>query len=190
VLIAALTFKSISWQNLLKAILATIGFTVLLQLLFFIGSSGQINQTMIVGDQIHQNTLINHQDRIQNYLSGFSMWMDHFVFGAGIGAFIEREVTTTIHNSTLWIAAETGIIGLFLFTILPFSIARHIWKAQRPLNPQILSILFCTIIIVLFSQAHEILYQRVIWLLIGMIAVNDIFKYNINNQKVVEKPNS
>ena len=189
VLIAALIFKSISWQNLLKAILATIGFTALLQLLFFIGSSGQINQTMIVGDQIHQNTLINHQDRIQNYLSGFSMWMDYFIFGAGIGAFIEREVTTTIHNSTLWIAAETGVIGLLLFAILPFSITRHIWKAQRPLNPQILSILFCTIIIILFSQAHEILYQRVIWLLIGMIAVNDIFKFNINSKKIVEKPN-
>lgn len=69
----------------------------------------------------------NLEERFYQYPVAWNIWMDHPLFGYGVGNYMEalnvynvsRASNLPVHNVFLWIAAETGLLGIFAF----FSIA-------------------------------------------------------------------
>jgi len=121
-----------------------------------------------------------HSDRVASYKLGLEMWLENPVFGAGMGAFISKymndfRVPLTIHNSGLWILAEMGLAGLVLFLSLPLAILAHIRRKYcRNFQWDDFALLLCLVSTVVFSQGHDILYQRILWFMLGLLAANKI----------------
>ena len=122
-------------------------------------------------------------DRAANMRLGLQMWLDNPIFGAGLGAFIQSTqenfpLPLIIHNSALWVLAEMGLVGLALLLILPGIILWHLIKLVSGgsrfadmawVDAALIICLVCTLV---FSQVHDILYQRVLWFVLGLLAAN------------------
>ena len=122
--------------------------------------------------------------RAATNLAALRMWQAAPVFGKGLGYFLESQRETKIfgavafqvHNTWLWLLAETGIVGLFAFIgFVGFSmleLSRKISYSRRfngtqPANFAIALLVFC-IAWQIMSLAHELMYQRYVWFALGM----------------------
>ncbi len=102
-----------------------------------------------------------------------AMWWQSPWFGAGLGSFIHSSEARfgealTIHSTPLWMLAEFGLVGVVALASAAFIVGRHIWR-HRPLDSRNLSVLLLLIGFALFSQLHEMLYQRTLWLFLGAL---------------------
>ncbi|TVR99875.1 MAG: hypothetical protein EA406_01775, partial [Rhodospirillales bacterium] len=74
-----------------------------------------------------------------------------------------------IHNSLLWLLAELGLVGtsvfLFGFAALTYSVLRH---CRLPASPRDRLLLLLLFIFGMFSLVHEVVYQRIFWLVLGL----------------------
>ena len=119
-----------------------------------------------------------HSERVASYLWAFELWKSNPILGAGLGAFISSHMNDfkdplTIHNSTLWILAEMGLVGFILFMKMPFAFASHLWKQWKiELKQADVALIHIGVVFALFSQTHDMLYQRVFWFLLGMLVTN------------------
>lgn len=113
-------------------------------------------------------------ERWQSIFDGFAMWLDAPVFGSGLGAYMhqvlaETQVPLVIHNSLLWLLAELGLVGtsvfLFGFVALTYSVLR---RGQLPASPRDRLLLLLLFIFGMFSLVHEVVYQRVFWIVLGL----------------------
>lgn len=170
------TLKDIVWAFVvfLLANLITYGLESIVQHDWIIQGS------VFVGDQLIANRLQPSEDRWQSYVFGLAMWQDHPFMGAGLGAFLEayndfKPKPLSIHNTALWILAEMGIIGFALFLALPLIILRHfVRNRDATLSAADFSLLAVLLSAALFSQTHEILYQRIFWFVLGMLTANKL----------------
>ena len=110
-------------------------------------------------------------ERIKSLIGGWTMFLAHPLFGAGLGAYMHKEtlagVPLVIHSTPLWILAEMGIIGLM---ILAIPVVRTFWAEVRAAPSADVAGVLLVLIITAFgvvANAHEILYQRAFWLLLG-----------------------
>ena len=94
-------------------------------------------------------------------------------FCAGLGSFAEgwRQqygVVQVIHSTPLWLLAEFGIVGAVL-VLLPLTRVTLISFAQatEAVPMSVLAFLTC-LVFATFAAAHEVLYQRPLWLLLGV----------------------
>ena len=97
------------------------------------------------------------------------------VLGAGLGAFITAEINRTgiplmIHNSPLWVAAEMGLVGLVVLTLMVAVMVRGAHRARRVAGYPRWALLVFGVVFVStsFSMVHDMLYQRSLWLLLGV----------------------
>jgi uncharacterized membrane protein YbhN (UPF0104 family) len=110
-------------------------------------------------------------ERWQSLVGGLQMWLQHSVFGAGLGVFIEKNATTdgrplVIHSTPVWILAEFGLLGAAIFGGFFYILVRHALKSSvRSTTGRIIGMLL--LIFGLFSLVHEIFYQRIFWLVLG-----------------------
>lgn len=109
-------------------------------------------------------------------------WLDHPWFGGGLGSFMQaldraiqqglfpQDFPTIIHNSTVWLLAETGLLGALIF-LLAFAgllrLALQQGLASRDDWRQ--ALLACLMIFGIFSLVHEVTYQRIFWLALGIV---------------------
>ncbi|WP_337875716.1 O-antigen ligase family protein [Elioraea sp.] len=118
---------------------------------------------------------VSDGERWESLTRGLGLWLDHPLFGAGLGAFVHGHLVETgtplvIHNTLLWLLAEFGAVGtlpwlgLFLGAVLVA--LRHLDAAGSRWAVALLGVLGC---FALFSLVHDILYQRVLWLLLGAL---------------------
>ncbi len=124
----------------------------------------------------YRSTLVDFSvDRMSSYTEGIRMWLDHPLFGAGLGAFITEHLRRTgdalvIHNSGLWLLAEMGlagfmaVLGAFLW-VLRAILTHPSWQKQPPL----VAMIGCLLVIVAMSIAHDMAYQRSFWLFAGAL---------------------
>jgi len=112
-------------------------------------------------------------DRRLSVQEGWRMWWSHPLMGAGLGAFMHQQMVTTgiplvIHNSFLWLLAEVGLVGFLGFMVLPVSIVRAAW-VDPALRREwfVATALGGLLAMVVVSLAHDMLYQRAFWLLLG-----------------------
>ena len=115
-------------------------------------------------------------DRLYSYAEGLKMWLDAPVFGAGLGAFINEQIISSgvplvIHSTPLWLLVETGIVGFILIMSVPVVIMLHLWRHPvRKWCAQDRGIFLLLITLALMSILHELSYQRIFWLSLGMFA--------------------
>jgi hypothetical protein len=114
----------------------------------------------------------DNMEHLQSMLLGLKMWMAHPLFGAGLGAFIEsfsreHERELVIHSTPIWLLAETGIAGLVIFA-MPF-VAIMKSELGRRAKPDLASraIILTLVGFVVMGMAHDMMYQRSLWLLLG-----------------------
>jgi O-antigen ligase/uncharacterized membrane protein YbhN (UPF0104 family) len=114
-------------------------------------------------------------ERWESFTRGLQLWFDHPLFGAGLGAFVHGYLVETgrllvIHNTLLWLLAEFGAVGTLPWLGLLLSALlvalRHRDAAASRRAVALLGVLAC---FALFSLVHDILYQRVLWLLLGAL---------------------
>lgn len=111
-------------------------------------------------------------ERAASLQAAWQMFLQHPVFGAGLGAFLEQYARQTgtplvIHSTPLWLLAETGIIGLLVFAA---PILRALVQELGPARQR--DAVACLIVLILvgfgaMASVHELLYQRSLWLLLG-----------------------
>ncbi|MCZ6804997.1 MAG: hypothetical protein O7D86_14010 [Proteobacteria bacterium] len=102
--------------------------------------------------------------------------MDKPIFGIGIGSFywdqFERNEINpaVIHNSAQWILTEMGSIGMLIFLLLFYSLIRVFWMNKDTVNDSHMFIGMIGVILVFVgvSVGTEALYQRYLWVLLGI----------------------
>lgn len=107
-------------------------------------------------------------EHFETIMDGLKMFLSFPVFGAGLGAFLAAAETSppaVIHSTPVWLLAETGIAGFAVFVTTFVCAAVYLFKHRRRLSGFIgLQVL---LLLAVFGEVHEILYQRPIWLLLG-----------------------
>ena len=116
----------------------------------------------------------SNDQRMQALSDAWTMFLENPIFGAGLGVFFEQTRRAgnaiVIHSVALWLAAETGLVGLLIFCAAPFRVFFDHWRSAAGDKSSLLLILLLTAFAVM-SVPHEILYQRGFWLLFGAALV-------------------
>jgi len=130
------------------------------------------------GDHISQvfpqivPTKASSNERLASMIGGLEMFLAHPIFGAGLGAFRNQLILAAsgipllIHSTTIWLLAETGIVGLLVFVVPALCLL--IAEARRA-RPDVSSklIVLCLVSFAVMSGPADMLYQRTFWLLMG-----------------------
>ena len=125
---------------------------------------------------VENGSISSNAERWQSITLGWQMFLAHPIFGAGLGAFYASYVQAhghalVIHSTPLWLMAESGLVG-FLAFVVPFVWLFYV-EARRPTGaePSRVVILLLLVAFAAMSNVHELLYQRPIWLLLGLALV-------------------
>jgi hypothetical protein len=111
-------------------------------------------------------------ERMASLIGGWQLFIANPVFGAGLGAFMEQAVRLgtplVIHSTPLWLLAEFGVVGFLVMTAPIVLIFRS--EILRAPHFDVAGRLLILIIsgFAVMSLAHELLYQRTFWLLLGV----------------------
>lgn len=114
------------------------------------------------------------QERWTSILRGGEMFLEHPLIGSGLGAFIHQHQMESgnllvIHNTSIWLLAEFGLVGAAPFIggfAAMLRLTQPFMFTWRPPATRLLLLLLLAF--AAFSLVHEILYQRIFWLLLGM----------------------
>ena len=112
--------------------------------------------------------------RGQMYLDAYTLWLTQPIQGTGLGSFLFTEQLNdkhyVIHSTPLWLLTETGIVGLLLFCCFAILLSVSFWKELKTNQNMSWSLLGLSVIIffVVFSIPTEVLYQRIMWCVVGV----------------------
>ena len=135
--------------------------------LFFGGDlvSGTSIQSSISGS-------FSDEVRLKTIQTGLDLWYQSPFFGAGLGAYYLKSkeffgTSQVIHSTPIWLLTEFGIVGLG--TLLMFSswVFIGILKLPRDFEQKQLFVAL-TLVFGLFCLVHEMTYQRIFWLGLGL----------------------
>ncbi len=111
------------------------------------------------------------REHVESITRALDLWLQSPILGAGLGVFIEKSPLwfghpLVIHSTPLWILAEFGIVGAAVFGWAFSSLVRSAFKFHTTRSA------CCTLGMLLlgfagFCLVHEILYQRIFWLVLG-----------------------
>lgn len=139
------------------------------QLMMLEGFSSQDadEKLQYVGDKVRKDT----------YGDALELWWQHPVIGGGLGSFRDYQTSKrgsysdVIDCTGLWLLAETGLLGLGLFSAF-FLIA--LWKifskirAGEDKTGFYLGIFLMMMVFAIMSLVHELLYTRFLWFFMGL----------------------
>ena len=110
-------------------------------------------------------------------------WQEAPWFGSGLGSFLVAETTRAregvaplqIHNTLLWLLAELGLVGLMAFAPMALALLGFLfrsWQELRERDPPAAQLAIGGVTLLstwaTMSLAHELLYQRVPWFMLGL----------------------
>ena len=130
-------------------------------------------QSAGLGTKIALASQVSDSERWLTIIHGFEMWLQHPLFGSGLGVFIETSTEWStrpivIHSTPLWILAEFGLFGGIVFGWVFLKLMTFVFK--QPSNLPVRNILLLMLLVfIIFSSVHEIFYQRIFWLMLGMV---------------------
>lgn len=109
------------------------------------------------------------------------LWWSAPAFGVGIGVHWHREQAAVperpqlIHGTPLWLLAETGFVGLAVFGGFALHAALLLLRAARGARPGPGRVEWTALIFLcaaaVMSLFHDLLYQRLVWLVLGLALV-------------------
>ena len=104
-------------------------------------------------------------DRETQDATALSLFKKAPVLGHGLGYFL-ATTGSTLHNSLLWLLIETGLLGAIAFTGFLLA-ALYVLYLGRD-DSFLLGMFAVSIAFMVISITGEFLYQRHLWLLLGM----------------------
>lgn len=161
VLITTLVFIPAVWRKLLDALILACVITYFVQI-----SGGMASGQM----SLLAERAASDADHYGTMYAGVRMFIDHPVFGAGLGVFIAEwpaKYKLVIHSTPVWLLAEFGVVGALLF-FLP--IARIVFAEIGRFRRDDVAGNLLLLIIAGFSAMscfHELFNQRIFWFLLG-----------------------
>ena len=150
-----------------------------------LGEESKIDLQEIKLDYAKKNPIVIDSGvihRLEMTRIGLDLLSKNPIVGSGVGSFLveygkKTGSSSVLHTSIVWIAVETGIIGLLAFAALIGLIMKKAWTKSRWTQGWEYRIV-CLIITYSFGASFgmEILYQRQIWFVLGMMICNDLIK--------------
>lgn len=127
--------------------------------------------------------------RGETILRGIEMWQNSPWLGAGLGVFIAKSTRwykepIVIHCTPVWLLAEFGIIGLlivFSCFVRIIVLACQRWRTA----PQYRVIVLLLGVFSIFCLVHEIFYQRIFWLMLGMCLALPLRAFRIKKPELL-----
>jgi hypothetical protein len=114
-------------------------------------------------------------ERWRSFGEAWRLFLSRPLTGIGLGAFADHQAAThgralVVHNTALWILTEMGLVGALGFGL---AAALLVAPMAAPTPDPDLTIVRRAILMFLvaagaMSLVHEILYQRVIWVMLGL----------------------
>lgn len=136
-----------------------------------------INSGVYPANPLEMSRGYSDNERWVTLVEGWSLWLEHPVLGAGIGAYIQNRLDAgldvlVIHSVPLWLLAETGMIGLLIATAALAMITRAAVLTMK--NPATrawgLGFLIMLTCITGASLVHDLFFQRPFWFLLGLFS--------------------
>lgn len=122
-------------------------------------------------------------ERFDQYPVAWDIWSDHFLFGYGVGNYMEAleiynvpgAAPLPVHNVFLWVGAESGLFGVITFFGLFLAAMSRSWKLIRKENVRIARVslaIYCGLAAYLLDGLSDPLYREpvvymMVWVLIG-----------------------
>ena len=115
--------------------------------------------------------------RVDTMELALRLFLEAPLFGVGLGVFHEAAKAAglpaggaTIHNSLLWLLTETGLAGASVFAGFYIGCLRRFYTSRaQPHHTAMLAVLAA---FMAMSMTGEYLYQRYLWLLLGLSLVH------------------
>jgi O-antigen ligase len=131
------------------------------------------NYTIDPQDSVNQGRIarIGDGNRLMILKLSYETWKEKPLLGAGLGALqiqqIEehKKLLAAVDNTLLWIAAEMGLAGVFIFIGTYIAMVYALWRKHEDFAFYALIML---LIFGLFSLFHEVLYTRFMWFIMGL----------------------
>ncbi len=118
------------------------------------------------------------RERQLSMQAALTYWRQAPILGVGIGTYYQDHknvphVADTIHNTFLWLLAETGSIGAALFTGFFLTVFIALLRQARasPADPFLTGVLGMLLVFAGASIGTDILYQRYFWFILGLALV-------------------
>ena len=154
------------------AMVAIVGIIALPSLLYWAGFlplDSQFAALDSVWALLERSDVVTAQ-HIQTIYDGFAMFLAHPIVGAGLGAYMYDQLRVTsvplvIHSTAVWLLAETGIVGFAVFFAAALRLFADAVRHRGDQAALLLVLMLCGMAVM--SMAHEMLYQRAFWLLLG-----------------------
>lgn len=116
---------------------------------------------------------VSDAERWKSINGGLRLWQENPIFGAGLGAYFEGSKRAgkplVTHNTLVWLLAETGLLGFLVFFGAGLTI---LWASMRrlrdPTDVGATTIFLFLLAFASMSMVHELLYQRVLWFVLGV----------------------
>ncbi len=111
-------------------------------------------------------------ERLVSLIGAWRLFVEHPVFGAGLGAFRNQLIVSDsgipllIHSSALWLLAELGLVGFLSFAVPAIYVWLTEWRRAR-VEPASAVIVLCLVAFAVMGTPADMIYQRTFWLLIG-----------------------
>lgn len=119
------------------------------------------------------STQASNAERAATIKGGFELWRQSPLTGAGLGVFhfASPEIVgrhTVIHSTVAWLFFEFGLAGLAFIVLASLAFGREALPALRHrASSRRRGLLLVCIAFAVFSQFHEMFYQRFFWLALG-----------------------
>lgn len=166
------------WRNLKLVVpIAAVflaGLVVLLPAQTAVPEGDQPKRFYVGGDALAEAGHVSVSHRIEQFEGAIVLWTSAPLTGAGLGVYLQREIELgkalpqQIHNTYLWLLAETGLVGFVLFTGFFVTLLVESWRGRRHDDCLLVAIpILC--MFGLFAMLQEALYQRHIWFLAGIL---------------------
>lgn len=184
ILCGGVWLRWVRWQSIMVAGIAAIIIAVI--------PSGLRGAGELVWSTLHATTMQFSPDQILSVLSpaprywhlssdaerwftftrAIELWLDHPIFGAGLGAFVhtveaERGLFIVIHSSTMWLLTEFGTVGMTIFAAGFAALTWSAWRGSREGATAARVLLLVLTAFALFQTIHDVFYQRIFWLIVG-----------------------
>jgi O-antigen ligase len=174
------------WAQRIQTGIATVigvGIVVLLFTVLICGQTSAVaDHAKVVVSALSESKLDgSNVERFYSWRRAFELFMAHPVFGAGFGAFLEGEYARgstplIIHSTPLWLLAEAGIVGAAAYLGLGLAITAalisHIRWGSQVIRSDAIAALLLTTSFALMSLAQEMLYQRCVWVVLGLLILH------------------
>lgn len=137
--------------------------------------------------------------RRETYLEALTMWFDHPLLGAGLGAHLHArqeagKIVAIIDSTPLWLLAETGLVGFISFGFFAGFCLTALWASRRHLNLSERAWCHMGILMLaafaIMSISLQLLYLRAFWFLMGLVLARPVLVHTDPRAHLSPYPNA